>query len=144
MLHADRGSFMMLKPVVFLFVDFGVMKMYSRPYILIDNLYSEAQFKTLKYCSGFLDRFLAIEFARGFCRPFFHWYNHEYWYSGIGLMTPVAVHYGRAASLREERACVLAAAYVVTPERFVCGQPCPPVVPSAAWINLLCTPEAAH
>jgi len=143
-LHADRGSSMTSKPVAFLLADLGVTKTHSRPYTSTDNPYSEAQFKTLKYRPGFPDRFLAIEPARGFCRPFFHWYNHEHRHSGIGLMTPAAVHYGRAASLREERARVLAAAYAATPERFVRGQPCPPVVPSAAWINPPRTPEAAH
>jgi putative transposase len=143
-LHADRGSSMTSKPVAFLLADLGVTKTHSRPYTSTDNPYSEAQFKTLKYRPGFPDRFQAIEPARSFCRPFFHWYNHEHRHSGIGLMTPSAVHYGRASALREERARVLAAAYAATPERFVRGRPRPPAVPSAAWINPPRTPEAAH
>jgi putative transposase len=143
-LHADRGSSMTSKPVAFLLADLGVTKTHSRPYTSTDNPYSEAQFKTLKYRPGFPDRFQAIEPARSFCRPFFHWYNQEHRHSGIGLMTPAAVHYGRASALREERARVLAAAYAATPERFVRGRPCPPAVPTAAWINPPRAPEAAH
>jgi putative transposase len=144
-LHADRGSSMTSKPVAFLLADLGVTKTHSRPYTSTDNPYSEAQFKTLKYRPGFPDRFQAIEHARSFCRPFFHWYNHEHRHSGIGLMTPAAVHYGRAETLREERARVLATAYAATPERFVRGRPCPPSLPSAAWINPPpSTQEAAH
>jgi putative transposase len=85
------------KPVAFLLADLGVTKTHSRPYTSTDNPYSEAQFKTLKYRPGFPDRFGSIQEARGFCRTFFDWYNQEHRHSGIGLMTPAAVHYGRAA-----------------------------------------------
>jgi putative transposase len=40
--------------------------------------YSELQFKTMKYCPEFPDRFGAIEDARIFCKDFFHWYNLEH------------------------------------------------------------------
>jgi hypothetical protein len=76
-LHADRGSSMTSKSVAFLLADLGVTKTHSRPYTSTDNPYSE-QFKTLKYCPDFPDRFQSIVPARSFCRPFFHWYNHEH------------------------------------------------------------------
>ena len=50
-------------------------------------------------------------------------------------MTPAAVHFGRAAELQARRTCVLAQAYLRTPERFVGGHPQPPSLPVAAWIN---------
>jgi putative transposase len=134
-LHADRGSSMTSKPVAFLLADLGVTKTHSRPYTSTDNPYSEAQFKTLKYRPDFPDRFDSILGARGFGRPFFDWYNHEHRHSGLGLMTPASVHYGQAASLRERRASVLAAAYAAHPDRFVQGVPQPPRLPTAAWIN---------
>jgi putative transposase len=133
--HADRGSSMMSKPVAFLLADLGVTKTHSRPYTSTDNPYSEAQFKTMKYRPGFPDRFCGIEEARGFCRPFFEWYNHEHRHSGIGLLSPAALHYGRAEMVQTARAEVLAAAYAAHPERFVRGAPRPPKVPTAAWIN---------
>ena len=71
-------------------------KTHSRPYTSTDNPYSEAHFKTLKYRPGFPQRFDAIEHARAFFREFFGWYNHQHRHSGIGLMTPATVHYGRA------------------------------------------------
>ena len=76
--HADRGSSMTSKPVAFLLADLGVLKTHNRPYTSTDNPYSEAQFKTLKYRPGFPARFDSIEHARGFCREFFSWYNHEH------------------------------------------------------------------
>jgi putative transposase len=142
--HADRGSSMRSKPVAFLLADLGITKTHSRPYTSTDNPYSEAQFKTLKYRPGFPDRFGSITDARGFSRPFFDWYNHEHRHSGIGLMTPAAVHYGQADAARDQRARVLAAAYAATPERFVHGVPRPPELPTAVWINRPATEEAAH
>jgi putative transposase len=141
--HADRGSAMRSKPVAFLLADLGVLKTHSRPYTSTDNPYSEAQFKTLKYRPEFPDRFQNIEQARAFCRTFFDWYNHEHRHSGIGLMPPAAVHYGRAPALHAERQRVLDAAYAATPERFVRRPPTPPELPTAAWINKP-TEETAH
>ena len=141
--HADRGSAMRSKPVAFLLADLGVTKTHSRPYTSTDNPYSEAQFKTLKYRPGFPARFDSILEARAFCREFFTWYNDHHRHSGIGLMTPAAVHHGRAERLQVERVRVLADAYAARPERFVKGTPTPPTLPSAAWINKPTTEEVA-
>jgi len=72
------------------------------------------------------------------------WYNHRHRHSGIGLMTPAAVHYGRAGALHAHRARVLAAAYAANPDRFVRGVPSPPALPTAAWINPPSTAEVAR
>ena len=143
-IHADRGSSMRSKPVAFLLADLGVTKTHSRPYTATDNPYSEAQFKTLKYRPDFPDHFDSILHSRSFGRPFFDWYNHVHRHSGIGLMTPATVHYGLAEEVREQRARVLEAAYASNPERFVRGQPQPPKLPTAVWINPPETPEDAH
>jgi putative transposase len=143
--HADRGSSMTSKPVAFLLSDLGITRSHSRPYTSTDNPYSEAQFKTLKYRPAFPARFDSIEHARGFCREFFDHYNHHHRHSGIGLMTPATVHYGRAEGIRAERQRVLDAAYATTPERFVRQAPTALPVPTAAWINKpTTTEEAAH
>ena len=146
--HADRGSSMTSKPVAFLLADLGVTRTHNRPYTSNDNPYSEAHFKTLKYRPAFPARFNSIEEARAFCREFFSWYNHEHRHSGIGLMAPAAVHYGRAQTIHDQRACVLDAAYALTPERFVRRPPQPPALPTAAWINKPdsgpCAEEVAH
>jgi len=142
--HADRGSSMTSKPVAFLLADLGVTKSHNRPYTSTDNPYSEAQFKTLKYRPGFPARFDSIEHARAFCREFFDYYNHHHRHSGLGLMTPAAVHHGHAEQLRADRARVLADAYATRPERFVARTPVPPALPTAAWINKPTTEEATH
>jgi putative transposase len=80
-------------------------------------------------------RLASIEEGRAFCRKSFAWYDHEHRQSGIGLMTPAAVHYGRAEEINEGRARVLDAAHALTPERFVLRPPRPPELPKAAWIN---------
>ena len=100
-----------------------------------DNPYSEAQFKTLKYCPAFPDRFGCIEDARTFCRSFFTWYNQEHKHSGIGLMTPEQVHYGQVPEIIEHRSETLAAAFRKFPSRFKGKMPTPMPFPEAAWIN---------
>jgi putative transposase len=143
-LHADRGAPQRAKPVAFLLADLGITKTHSRPYTSSDNPYSEAHFKTLKYRPEFPERFDNIEHARGHCRVFFDWYNHQHRHSGIGLMTPAAVHFGQAPELHTARARVLDAAYERFPERFVRKPPVPPALPTAAWINKPKTEEVAH
>jgi len=144
-LHADRGQPMRAKPVAFLLADLGVTKTHSRPYTSSDNPYSESNFKTLKYRPEFPARFDTIEHARSHSRAFVDWYNHQHRHNGIGLMTPAAVHYGRAQDLHAGRERVLAAAYAAHPERFVHKPPAPPELPTAAWINKPAdTKEVAH
>lgn len=134
-LHADRGSSMRSKTVAFLLSDLGVTKSHSRPHVSNDNPFSEAQFKTLKYQPQFPKQFGSLEDARSFCRAFFDWYNHEHHHSGIGWLTPATLHNGQADPVVQQRQQVLLAAYHAHPERFVQGQPTPPTVPTAVWIN---------
>jgi putative transposase len=134
-LHADRGAPQRAKPVAFLLADLGITKTHSRPYTSSDNPYSESNFKTLKYRPEFPARFDTIEHAREHCRAFVHWYNHAHRHSGIGLMTPNAVHHGHAPELHAARGRVLDVAYAQHPDRFVRKPPAPPVLPTAAWIN---------
>lgn len=60
-IHADRGPAMKSKPVGLLLSDLAVTKTHSRPHVSNDNLYSESQFKTLKYRPEFPDKFGCIE-----------------------------------------------------------------------------------
>jgi putative transposase len=143
-LHADRGSSMTSKPVALLLADLGVTKTHSRPYTSDDNPFSEAQFKTLTYRPDFPERFDSVEDARVFCRTFFAWYNGEHRHSGIGLMTPTAMHEGRASAMRDARQRVLMTAYAAHPERFVRKPPQPPILPHAVWINPPKKPSASQ
>ncbi len=134
-LHADRGGAMRSKPVALLLADLGVVKTHSRPYVSNDNPFSEAQFRTLKYCPQFPERFGSIEDGRAFGHAFFSWYNQDHRHSGLGFLTPAVVHFGHADVVRAHRDRVLAAAYAAHPERFVKGRPHPADLPSAVWIN---------
>jgi len=134
-LHADRGSSMRSKCVALLLSDLGVTKTHSRPHVSNDNPFSESQFKTLKYRPQFPTRFGSIQDARLFCRSFFDWYNKCHHHSGIALMTPEDVHYGRGASITKIRQMTLDTAYSLHPERFVTKAPKAPVLPKAVWIN---------
>jgi len=134
-IHADRGRVMTSQPVAFLMADLGVTKTHSRPYVSDDNPYSESQFRTLKYRPDFPDRFGCIQDSRAFCQQFFQWYNEEHRHSGLGLLTPAMVHFGRAESVLASRQTVLDAAYQAHPDRFVRKPPKPVPLPSEVWIN---------
>ena len=133
--HADRGSSMTSKPVALLLADLGVTRSHSRPHVSNDNPYSESQFKTLKHHPTFPERFGSLQEARAFCQRFFGWYNFEHRHSGIALLTPADVHYGRADQVITARATVLDDAFARHPERFVGKPPQPPRLPEAVWIN---------
>ena len=134
-LHADRGTSMTSKPVAQLLVDLGVSRSHSRPHVSNDNPFSEAQFKTLKYCPAFPGRFGSLPDVRAFCESFFAYYNHEHRHSGIALHTPASVHSGTSHPVRAPRQTTLHAAYDNNPARFRHRQPQPPRLPAAAWIN---------
>jgi len=133
--HSDRGGPMTAKSFALLLADLGVTQSLSRPHVSDDNPFSEAQFKTLKYHPTFPDRFGAVEDARGWCAPFFNWYNHQHHHSALGWMTPADVHFDRVGLVRAERARALDAAYQLHPERFVRKPPTSPALPAAVWIN---------
>ena len=134
-IHADRGGAMTSKAVSTLLADLHIGRTHGRPHVSDDNPYSEAGFKTLKYCPAFPERFGSLAHARAFTDDFFAFYNHHHRHSGIGYHTPASVHLGTAALVRVERARVLDAAYAAHPERFVNGPPAPPPLPGPAWIN---------
>ena len=70
-LHADRDTSMTSKPVAQLLIDLGVAHSHSRPHVSNDKPYSEAGFKTLKYCPAFPGSCGSIQDARAFCETVF-------------------------------------------------------------------------
>jgi hypothetical protein len=124
-----------------LLATLGVTKSHSRPHVSNDNPFSESQFKTLKYRPDFPNRFASYDHALGFCRDFMPWYNDEHYHTGIGLITPATLHYGRAPIVVASRLKVLEAAYTAHPERFVQGIPQTPKIPTEVWIN---PPATSH
>ena len=91
--------------------------------------------KTLKYAPGFPERFSPIEDAMDFCREFFTWYNQEHRHTGIALLTPEIVHYGKAEEVIEMRNEVLMQAFIRHPDRFKWKIPKAPELPNVVWIN---------
>jgi putative transposase len=134
-LHADRGAPMKAKTVSQLLTDLGVTPSHSRPHVPNDNPYSEAHFKTLKYQPDFPGRFGSYQEAQTWARRFFPWYNHQFYHSSLGLLTPASVHSGQATLILDRRQQVLQAAYVAHPERFVQGHPQVATLPAQVWIN---------
>lgn len=134
-IHADRGSSMRSKPVAFLLADLSITKTHSRPYTSNDNLYSESQFRTMKYRPEFPDRFGCLQDSHAFCQRFFPWYNDDHRHSGIGMLTPAMLHFGQAPLIRLQRQTVLDAAYLAHPDRFVRRPPIPLPLPKEVWIN---------
>jgi putative transposase len=134
-IHADRGSSMTSKPVALLMADLGVTKTHSRPHVSNDNPFSESGFKTLKYRPDYPTRFGCLADARSWAAEFFRWYNYEHHHTGIGLLTPADVHFGRTKAMLDQRQQVLQSAYQKNPKRFVKGVSIPAQLPSAVWIN---------
>ena len=122
-LHQDRGAPMTAKIFSQLLVDLDIRASYSRPRTADDNPYSESQFTTVKYARSYPGRFVDAEQARTYFRSFFHWYHTRHGHSGLGLLTPDAVHHGRTGRLQAARQGVLDDAYTRHPERFVKGPP---------------------
>jgi putative transposase len=100
-----------------------------------DILFSEAQFKTMKYRPDFPQRFGCIEDARAHCQAVFAWYNTEHRHCGIAFMIPEDVHYGRTEQVLKTRSAALDAAFAANPVRFKGKRPTPQQPPEAVWIN---------
>lgn len=134
-LHADRGSPMRSKLLAELLAKLDAGRSFSRPHTSNDNPFSESAFKTLKYHPSFPRKFHGDIDGRAFCTPYFDWYNNEHHHSGITLLTPADVHFGRAEEALKRRHAVKLAAYHAHPERFVNGPPRLEEIPSAVYIN---------
>lgn len=134
-IHSDNGTSMTSKNVAALLSDLHIERSLSRPHTSNDNPYSEAGFKTLKYCPAFPESFTSIYDARVFGQVFFDYYNTEHRHSGIGLYTPASVHDGTWKTIRTGRQDVLDAAWTAHPERFHRGRPQAPELPTKVWIN---------
>jgi len=133
-IHADNGTSMTSKNVSDLLTDLRITRSHSRPHVSNDNPYSEAAFKTLKYCPVFPGSFASLEEARAFCDLFITYYNNEHRHSGIGLHTPASVHDGTAWAIQARRQQVLDEAFAARPDRFR-GRPAAPALPAKVWIN---------
>jgi putative transposase len=133
-IHAGRGTSTTSNTVAGLLATLGIDQSHSRPRVPSDNPYSEAQFKTLKYCPAFPGQSGSAEDARVFRGQFFSYYSNEHRHSGIAMHTPASVHDSTAVKIHARRVATLGAACLARPERFR-TRPSPPSLPARAWIN---------
>ena len=118
-LHSDNGAPMKSQTMKAKLEELGVQSSYSRPRVSNDNPYSEALFKTLKYCaqwpsSGFKD----LEGARDWVQNFVGWYNEQHKHSRINFVTPAQRHAGLDSEILSKRKNVLEAAKEKNPSRW--------------------------
>ncbi len=99
--------------------DLGVTTSRSRPRVSNDNPYSEAMFKTVKYCPQWpKSGFSSLEEARGWVDKFVAGYNNEHRHSGIRYVTPNERHEGKGIEILKQREEVYAQAKQKKPERW--------------------------
>jgi hypothetical protein len=97
----------------------GVVPSFSRPRVSDDNPFSEALFRTLKYCPRFpSEPFESIEDAEAWVGDFVRWYNQEHLHSALRFVTPDDRHYGREHEILARRKAVYEQARQRHPERW--------------------------
>lgn len=118
-LHSDNGSPMKGATMLATLNNLGISPSYSRPSVSNDNPYSEAMFKTLKYCPQYPEKpFSTIEEARGWVIKFVAWYNNEHHHSAIKFVTPSQRHNGSDISILENRTKIYKKAKDANPSRW--------------------------
>lgn len=118
-LHADNGSPMKGATMVTTLERLGVLPSFSRPGVSNDNPFSEALFRTLKYCPAFPTQpFADLAAASAWVAAFVQWYNHDHQHSAIRFVTPEQRHTGRDVALLAQRHTLYTAARDRTPERW--------------------------
>jgi len=122
-LHSDNGAPMKGATLKATMERLGVIPSFSRPRVSDDNPFSEALFRTLKYRPEYPRRpFQSREEARAWADGFVAWYHHDHLHSGIGYVTPLDRHEGRADAILEARRKVYDEAQRLHPERWARGE----------------------
>jgi transposase InsO family protein len=118
-LHADNGSPMKGETLLAMLYRLGIATSYSRPRTSNDNPYSEALFRTCKYCPAYPTLgFSALDEARRWMQRFVQGYNHAHCHSGIRLVTPASRHQGQDRAILAQRQRVYEQARARHPERW--------------------------
>jgi len=118
-LHSDNGAPMRSFTMLAKMQDLGVISSYSRPRVSNDNPYSEALFKTVKYCPQWpLRGFWNVDEARDWVDNFVGWYNTTHKHSGIKYVTPEERHKGLDIPILSKRDEVYQRAKSINPERW--------------------------
>ena len=103
-LHSDNGAPMKSFTLREKMYNFGVVTSRSRPRVSNDNPYSEALFKTLKYCPQWPSNgFSSLMLAREWVDDFVFWYNGDHRHRGIRYVTPCERHEGKDKEVLDNR-----------------------------------------
>lgn len=118
-LHADNGSPMKGETLLETLYRLGIATSYSRPRTSNDNPYSEALFRTCKYCPAYPTQgFAGLAEARAWMQQFVYGYNHEHCHSGIRFVTPQQRHSGQDQAILAQRQAIYEQARARHPERW--------------------------
>jgi len=118
-LHSDNGAPMKGATMLAMLQALGVMPSLSRPSVSDDNPFSEALFRTLKYCPNYPRHpFGDIVQARAWVEGFVRWYNREHLHSAIRFVTPEQRHRGEDRDILARRDAVYQNARARHPERW--------------------------
>lgn len=134
--HSDRGSPMTAITTVELLTLLGLSQSLSRPRTSDDNPFSEAQFRAVKYHSWFPPFFSSKEQVIASMDQLLTWCNCEHMHTGLNLLTPEMVHFGKAPQVVRQRQAVMDVAYANNRERFSKGRPLVKSNPEVVGINL--------
>lgn len=95
-LHSDNGKPMKGYVMLAMLQSLGIKVSFSRPSVSDDNPFSEALFKTLKYCPKYPSKpFSSVEEVLTWVIKFVDWYNNIHQHSGINFVTPSTRHQGK-------------------------------------------------
>lgn len=118
-LHSDNGGPMKGSMMLATLQMLGIVPSFSRPLVSDDNPFSEALFKTLKYCPQYPSKpFSFVEEALAWVIQFAQWYNNIHQHSGINFVTPSARHDGKDKEVLEKRKIVYKFARQRNPSRW--------------------------
>ncbi len=119
-LHSDNGAPMKGATMIATLERLGVLPSFSRARVSNDNPYSEALFRTLKYCPQYPADgvFVDLAAAEAWTTAFVRWYNETHRHSGIKYVTPSQRHAGLDTAILAARANVYAAARAENPLRW--------------------------
>lgn len=120
--HSDNGSPMKGATTLATFQKLGIIPTFSRPSVSNDNPFSEALFRTTKYCPMYPSRpFASVEEAKEWARKFVNWYNETHMHSGIKFTTPASRHKGEDVGILLKRKSVYEKAKSLHPNRWSKG-----------------------
>lgn len=118
-LHSDNGSPMKGSTMLATLQYLGIIPSFSRASVSNDNAFSEALFKTLKYCPEYPSKpFESINQAIAWVEKFVYWYNNIHRHSGIKFVTPNERHQGLDQEILSNRVALYEKARSVNPNRW--------------------------